>query len=273
MIHCPNCNSTINPDYVREDRSCVVCWSHIPDSEFGKTADSSELNEDCSNYDTRAYVNPGLTADVIPLRWNRSKRELECHLIRRKYRPFDGMWAFAGGFYDKRHDSCLLDIAAREAFEETGLEDLDLIQLKSFGSKARDPRQFTVTVPFMAMVPDMEEVEAVAGDDADEVEWFPLSALPEMAFDHAEILAHAVTVLKASFLAGDKAVLGLLRRKASAEPTATLSEIAALLEYLGIAKVSVTGNVRSWLNGRYEIKPHNRVLLQRGRPAAIFELS
>lgn len=108
-------------------------------------------------------------------------------LIRRKNPPFQGMWAFPGGFVDDGED--LIDAAARELLEETCVElRVDqLSQIGAFGKPGRDPRFQTVSIVFWAEV--AERPNAKAADDAAEIGWFPLTNLPEMAFDHGKILA------------------------------------------------------------------------------------
>jgi 8-oxo-dGTP diphosphatase len=89
--------------------------------------------------------------------------------------------------------------ARRELWEETGVELSHLKQLHTFGDPGRDPRGWTISVAFLALQV-RQEVEAwqpQAGSDAGEVSWFDMDALPTLAFDHAEILAHARKVLAA----------------------------------------------------------------------------
>lgn len=107
-------------------------------------------------------------------------------LIRRGNQPFQGMWAFPGGFIETNEE--LHEAAARELQEETGLvlsaNQLSLVDVA--GRLGRDPRFRTVSVVYKAV---LEETKPVAGsDDADAAAWFLLDNLPELAFDHLEIL-------------------------------------------------------------------------------------
>jgi 8-oxo-dGTP diphosphatase len=88
----------------------------------------------------------------------------------------------------------LAEAALRELKEETGLIISELEQLYTAGDPGRDPRGWTVSVAFLARV-DAKKLKAKAGDDAAKVKWFPLDALPAMAFDHAMILARAAARL------------------------------------------------------------------------------
>ena len=100
--------------------------------------------------------------------------------------PFAGRWALPGGFVDENER--LADAARRELKEETGVDQADLEQLHTFGDPGRDPRGWTVSVAYLALVTP-NQLKPVAGDDAAAVGWFPLDKLPPLAFDHADILA------------------------------------------------------------------------------------
>ena len=130
------------------------------------------------------YPRPALTVDVAVVTTEKRPRIL---LIRRKNDPFAGMWAFPGGFVDEGET---LDAAARrELVEETGLAVTELRQLLTAGDPGRDPRGWTVSVLYLARV-KAKDANAVAADDAAEVEWHFLDATPPMAFDHAALLEH-----------------------------------------------------------------------------------
>ena len=131
------------------------------------------------------YPRPALTVDVVLATREDRSRVL---LIRRKHDPFEGKWAIPGGFVDE--GETLLEAAQRELREETSVKVTDLEQLYAAGDPGRDPRGWTVSVVFLGRV-DAKTVKAKAGDDAAEVGWFLLDKLPEMAFDHQEILARA----------------------------------------------------------------------------------
>jgi 8-oxo-dGTP diphosphatase len=130
------------------------------------------------------YPRPAVTVDVALVTREVTPRIL---LIRRKHHPFAGRWALPGGFVDENEP--LETAARRELQEETGLAKVNLEQLYTFGDPGRDPRGWTVTVVYLARV-DFESVEPHAADDASEVGWFSFDHLPELAFDHAEVLSH-----------------------------------------------------------------------------------
>jgi 8-oxo-dGTP diphosphatase len=140
---------------------------------------------------TYNYPRPALTADAIVVSNEANPRVL---LIRRKYPPFEGSWALPGGFVNAEEP--LEPAARRELREETGLDIPDLQQLHTFGDPGRDPRGWTVSVAFIAVVDPMA-VRAKADDDASEVGWHSLDRLPPLAFDHEKVLAMARSWLAA----------------------------------------------------------------------------
>jgi 8-oxo-dGTP diphosphatase len=140
------------------------------------------MNSDSGQKHTYDYPRPALTVDVAIVTREPQPRVL---LIRRKNDPFAGSWALPGGFVDENER--LADAARRELEEETGVAASDLEQLYTAGDPGRDPRGWTVSVAYLAQV-DPGVLKPVAADDADEVGWFPLTALPPLAFDHAMLL-------------------------------------------------------------------------------------
>jgi len=114
-------------------------------------------------------------------------------LIQRKQEPFQGSWALPGGFVEIEED--LPEAAARELAEETGLKNIPLEQLHTFGRPGRDPRGRTITVVYFGLA-GTDWHQAEAADDAAEVQWFDIDHLPSLAFDHGEIARCAIGRLK-----------------------------------------------------------------------------
>lgn len=133
-----------------------------------------------------AYPHPAVTTDVVL--FTVREQQLMLLLIRRRGAPFAGCWALPGGFLDIGED---LEIcAARELAEETGLRDIYLEQLYTFGRPDRDPRERVISVTYYALVPS-DNLSPKAASDAAATGWFALDRLPQLAFDHAEIIALA----------------------------------------------------------------------------------
>ncbi|MEK7866803.1 MAG: NUDIX domain-containing protein [Planctomycetota bacterium] len=120
------------------------------------------------------------------------ERALHVLLVRRGRPPFEGRWAIPGGFVEP--DETIEKAAARELLEETGVGEVYLEQLYTFGDPGRDPRGRVVTVAYFALLPAASP--AVAGSDAREAAWQPMGALPPLAFDHGRILAYALERLR-----------------------------------------------------------------------------
>lgn len=110
-------------------------------------------------------------------------------LIKRGKSPYKEKWAFPGGRIEQK-DTDILSAANRELKEETQLQDIPLLYVKTVGNNTRDPRGFCLTNVFMAKLDKIPEVKA--GDDAIDYDWFDLNDLPDMAFDHKEILENLV---------------------------------------------------------------------------------
>ncbi|MCD4680982.1 MAG: NUDIX hydrolase [Bacteroidales bacterium] len=140
---------------------------------------------------TYKYPMISLTVDIIV--FDISTVEKTVLLIQRDKAPFEGHWAFPGGFVDI--DETLEVAAARELHEETGLKNVSLKQFYSFSAIDRDPRHRTVSVVHFGFV-DKGNNNVNAGDDARNAKWFSLDNLPDLAFDHNEILQKMIKALK-----------------------------------------------------------------------------
>jgi 8-oxo-dGTP diphosphatase len=140
---------------------------------------------------TYEYSRAALTVDCVVFGYD--AEELKVLLIQRALEPFKGKWALPGGFV--RVDETIDNAARRELTEEAGLKDVFLEQLYTFGAIGRDPRERVVSVAHYALV-KLSDHRAKAATDAANAEWFPISKVPKLAFDHADILAAAMSRLK-----------------------------------------------------------------------------
>ena len=147
---------------------------------------------------TYDYPRPAVTVDIILFTFRDSR--LQVLLIQRKHAPFADKWALPGGFV--RMDESLEAAALRELGEETGVRDVYLEQLYTFGDPRRDPRGRVITVSYFALlsadqVIGMEQRGQIQGnDDASAASWWDIYDLPELAFDHRPILDYALQRLR-----------------------------------------------------------------------------
>ncbi len=159
-------------------------------------------------YDSDAWKKPALTADIcIVSKKNEDERIL---LIRRGNHPCLGKWALPGGFSEEGER--IEETAARELSEETGInipaKELTLVGI--YSKPGRDPRGWTVSAAYLAVV-DPDKVKPIAADDAADAGWFDIKResntvifknesieliLADLAFDHDDIVGDALRVLE-----------------------------------------------------------------------------
>ena len=142
----------------------------------------------------KVYQKPSVTVDIIVFTINNN--DLKILLIKRGLDPFKNIWAIPGGF--ARIDESLELAAKRELEEETGVKEVYLEQLYTFGDVNRDPRGRVITVSYMALVKS-DEIHLNAQTDAADAKWFSISKIPKLAFDHNKILEYALKRLKWKF--------------------------------------------------------------------------
>ena len=136
---------------------------------------------------TYKYPRPAVTADCVVMTKEERPQVL---LIQRGFDPFKGCWAFPGGFMNM--DETTEQSAIRELEEETGLVVTELHQIGAYSKVDRDPRGRTITVAYLVLVD--YPVAATGQDDAAKAQWFPIDALPPLAFDHEDIMQDAMMV-------------------------------------------------------------------------------
>jgi 8-oxo-dGTP diphosphatase len=137
------------------------------------------------------YEQPGVTVDLVV--FTVSEDALKAMLIRRAETPYSGYWALPGGFI--KAGESLESAALRVLSEKTGVENVYIEQLYTFGEPGRDPRARVITVAYFALIPwkqlGQPESQKIAG-----ITWHPVDALPKLAFDHKDILSYAVRRLR-----------------------------------------------------------------------------
>lgn len=222
---------------------------------------NTSQNEEQS-YDPSVFPRPLVTTDIV-LFTIREKR-LQTLLIQRKEWPFAGKWALPGGFV--RPTETLDEAARRELSEETGVGDVFLEQLRAFGNPGRDPRTWVITVAYTALIPS-DQIVLRADTDAADARWFPLDSLPQpLAFDHAQILDHAVRSLRARLST-------TLRVAAALLPTRfTLTQMQEVYETL-LDRELDKRNFRKWALGTGNLMPTAEELRGKHRPALLYEFA
>ena len=134
---------------------------------------------------TYKYPRPAVTTDCVVMTKEDTPQVL---LIERGFDPYKGCWAFPGGFMnmDETTEQC----AIRELEEETGMKVTELQQIGAYSKVDRDPRGRTITVAYLIVVD--APVAVIGQDDAAKAQWFPIDALPPLAFDHEDIMKDAI---------------------------------------------------------------------------------
>ena len=117
--------------------------------------------------------------------------KLKVLLVQRGGDPYKGDWALPGGFL--RNNETAHEGALRELREETSLEVSTIVELGVFSKVDRDPRERVITIAWYALV---KPADVTGGDDADQAAWFPIDELPDLAFDHKEIITAAMARLR-----------------------------------------------------------------------------
>jgi 8-oxo-dGTP diphosphatase len=144
---------------------------------------------------TYNFPRPAVTTDTLVFRWGDNC--IEVLLIKRKKDPYKGFWALPGGFLEIEETPP--DGARRELKEETGLEINILKEVGTFGEIDRDPRGRTITIAFYTFINQTGPIQQ-AQSDAAEIKWASVKDLPELAFDHKEILQEGLLKLKSHIM-------------------------------------------------------------------------
>ncbi|SEN43664.1 8-oxo-dGTP diphosphatase [bacterium A37T11] len=139
------------------------------------------------------YPHFALTVDAVIFSKNGSGF-WDVLLIQRKHAPFEGQWAFPGGFVEP--DELLDDAVLRELKEETGVTGVSFKRLGVYDALDRDPRERTISMAYVGLA-DRDLMLVQAADDAADARWFSVDALPLLAFDHARVLNDALGLVGA----------------------------------------------------------------------------
>ncbi len=120
--------------------------------------------------------------------------KLQALLIKMKKKPYTGFWAAPGGLV--KPNESVDQSAKRQLYTKTGVKDVYLEQLYTFGKVNRDPFGRVVSVAYFVLIPNanlkLKTTEEYAG-----VEWFSINKLPKLAYDHQEVIDYAIKRLQA----------------------------------------------------------------------------
>lgn len=138
--------------------------------------------------------------------------ELNTLLVKMKYKPFKGMLALLGGRIRtyENIDEC----AKREVREKTGINNIYMEQLYSFGDVRRDPSVRIISVSYLALINNVDNIKFKTTEKYERIFWMPISRVSKLAYDHNEILKYALFRLK-SKLIYTNIICNLLPRKFS----------------------------------------------------------
>jgi ADP-ribose pyrophosphatase YjhB (NUDIX family) len=153
-----------------------------------------------AHYNPNLYNRPSTSVDTVI--FTVFDGALQVLLVQRGDYPFKGKWSLVGGFIDLEQDLTLEDTAKRKLAEKTGVKTPYLEQCITIGNKHRDPRGWSVTTVYFALL-SYEKITLQAGKGASEIKWSPISnegVSEDLAFDHHEILKLAIDRLRSKVL-------------------------------------------------------------------------
>jgi len=147
------------------------------------------MNESHDNYDIKEFKNPLFTVDNVL--FTVTGDELKVLLVKRANEPFVGRWGLPGGFVDVDADDNTDMTALRKLKEKTGVAPQYLEQLQSFSGLSRDPRGFSITLVYYALI--SEQVVSTHIETVDDVKWINIKDLEQLpvAFDHKQLIEQA----------------------------------------------------------------------------------
>ena len=145
------------------------------------------------------YLHQGI--HVITSIFTVDKGVLKVLLVKRKNNPYKDFWALTGGAL--YNDEDLEDGRNREIYEKTGLKNIEVKFSKVFGKKDRSPVMRMIAISYIGII-DASKVE-IAKDTlkTSNAEWFEITSIPKLAYDHNEIIEEAIKTLKEEILKTD----------------------------------------------------------------------
>ena len=167
------------------------------------------MEKNCEGKWVSPYWHPAVTTDAVVFGFD--GKDLNILLIQRKCEPYIDHWALPGGFLEEI-DYSAMECVKRELMEETLVKDVPFKEIGTFSEKDRDPRERVITIAFTALI-RKDDYGIQAGTDAENVGWFKINELPELAFDHRDIIDKALEELRKSLLLEPVCCFALLNEK------------------------------------------------------------
>lgn len=146
------------------------------------------------------YETPSVAVDVVI--YTVFNGVLHVLTITREEHPFQGMWSLVGGYVDIHKDSDIVATARRKLEEKTGVKTPYLEQLMTVGDNQRDPRGWTISTVYFALLP-FKDIKFKNDSQTSKIEWTPIingKVKKKLAFDHAKILSLAIERLRGKVL-------------------------------------------------------------------------
>lgn len=151
-------------------------------------------------YDPNQFDRPNVSVDIII--FTIISDQLQVLTIKRAEHPFKDCWSLVGGYVDTHYDKTLEDTAKRKLKEKTGVDAPYLEQFATIGNASRDPRGWSVTTLYFALMP-AAHIQLNTGLGATEIKWTPIKngrIKDKLAFDHAELLLRCAERLQNKIL-------------------------------------------------------------------------
>lgn len=165
-----------------------------------KKNDQISEKEFLKNYNADLFERPNASVDTVI--YTIIENTLQVLLVKREHHPFKGLWSLVGGYIDLDNDKDLYSTARRKLEEKTGVKTPYLEQFYTIGNKTRDPRGWSVTTVYFALIPAVD-ITLKAGKGASDIKWSPVDngdVLDRLAFDHRQILKDCTERLRRKVL-------------------------------------------------------------------------
>jgi ADP-ribose pyrophosphatase YjhB (NUDIX family) len=152
------------------------------------------------NYDASAFK--GAITSVDTVIFTVFDNHLHVLTVKRAEHPFKDQWSLVGGFINIDKDVDIEATAKRKLKEKTGVSAPYLEQFGTIGNKKRDPRGWSVTTVYFALIP-CDNIQLEAGKGATDIKWSKITngkIEDDLAFDHKEILSNCIERLRSKVL-------------------------------------------------------------------------